>query len=401
MIWIVAGAYALMVPLLVGTWGYRRFLRRARTSASTYAPRAALLVAIRGLDPALRDHLERLFELDYPDYEIVFGVADRADVARPMLEELCRKHADRARLIVAGVSHECSSKVHNLLRCHEAVSPDVEVLAVVDGDVQVHPGLLRELVAPLADPFVGATTGYRWLVAEEATLARTVANLTNAAGAVSFWLSNNIWGGAMAIRRRTFETLGVARAWSRVVADDLILRSMVQRNGLRVESVPSALLVSQQEYDWRSYWEFLVRQLVITRVYAPGLWWQIVALYGVTAGAMLCGAAGGLTWLLGGDAGLPLAALPIGALYVVQGWLAVDAGEGALRRRGERFPELPRSGMLLYPLAVLVGCAQVLVSATRRRICWRGIVYHMHARDRTEVVLPEALGSGDGLPQPD
>lgn len=401
MIWIVAFAYALMAYLLLGTWRYRRFLLRSREPATGYAPKAALLVPIRGLDPGLSDHLDRLFELDYPDYEVVFGVADLADEARPLLERACRLHGGRARLVVAGTSLECSSKLHNLLQCQAAVSPDVEVLAVVDGDVQVHRGLLRALVAPLADPFVGATTGYRWLVAEEPTLARTVANLTNAAGAVSFWLSNNVWGGAMAMRRRTFEALGVARVWNRVVSDDLTLRSLVRRNGMRVESVPAALLVSQQEYDWRSYWEFLVRQLVIARVYAPLLWWQVVALYVVTSGAMLCGAAGGLSRLLGGHAGLPLAALPLCGLYVLQGWLAVGGGETALRRRGEAFPVLPRAGLVLYPLAVLVGCAQVLASAARRQICWRGIVYRMPSRHRTEVILPAALDPACGAPQAD
>lgn len=394
---VLAAAYALMLVLLLGTLRYRRFLLGAARASGEpgYAPRVALLVAVRGTDPGFREHLEALFAFDYPSYDVIFGVADCEDAAYPELEDTCRRHPGRARLVVAGHSLRCSGKIHNLLACYEVVPREAEVVVVVDADVAVHPTFLRRLVAPLREPDVGASTGYRWLVAAEPTLARTVACLTNAAGAVSFWISGNVWGGAVALRRSTFDELSVAAVWGRAVSDDLTLRSLLKRHGLRVVSVPEALLVSQQEYTWRSYWDFLVRQLVIARVYAPVLWWQVVTLYVLTAGAMLQGVAGGAAWLLGAGGAAPLAALPILGLYVVQGGLAIDAAETALLRRGERFPRLPRSSLLLYPLAVLVGCCQVLVSATRRWIEWRGIVYRMHAPDHTEVILGRAAAPAE------
>jgi Glycosyltransferase like family 2 len=387
MIWIIAAAYVFMAGLIGTSWLYRRFLQRPSPIDPTYRPPVAVLVPVRDLDPEIERHLESLFRLDYPSYEIVFAVAERDDPAYPILCRLCAEHPERARVVLAGLSERCSEKIHNILAGHAAVSQAVEVLVVVDADIEVHPLFLQRLVTPLRDSEVGAVTGYRWLVATERTLPRTIATMTNAAGAVSFWLSNNVWGGTVAIRRATFEKLEVPAVWRKSVSDDLTLRALLGRHGLKVVSVSDALGVSHQAYGWRSYWEFLVRQLIIARVYTPGLWWQVVALYAVTMSATAVGVVGTVGWLAGEwQSTLPLWALPLPLLFMGQGWLVIDAAQRAIRRRGEVIPELGCADLPVYVLAVAVGVAQLWSSATRRWIVWRGVLYRLHAADHTEVV---------------
>jgi cellulose synthase/poly-beta-1,6-N-acetylglucosamine synthase-like glycosyltransferase len=393
---LLAAAYVLMTGLLVITVLYRRFLLTPSPIDPTYRPKVALLLPVRGLDPEFESHLEALFALDYPHYEIVFGVAERDDPAYPVLAAACERHPGRARLVITGIPWTCSEKIHNLLGCVAVASTDAEVLVVVDGDVHPAPLFLQRLVTPLRDPSVGAVTGYRWLVATEPSLARLVATMANAAGAVSFWFSNNVWGGTLAIRREVFERLDVTTAWRSACSDDLILRRVLVGKGLRVVSIADGLAVSHQDYTWSTYWEFLVRQLIIVRVYTPSLWWQVLALYAVTIAAMGYGLVGTAAWLGGwSDTTRPLAALPLLVLYMLQGWIVIDAAQRAIARRGEHIPLVRPVQMPAYLLAVLVGSLQLLASTRRRWINWRGVVYHLDAPDRTAVFRPSRPPASD------
>jgi cellulose synthase/poly-beta-1,6-N-acetylglucosamine synthase-like glycosyltransferase len=287
------------------------------------------------------------------------------------------------------MANRCSDKIHNLLACYRASSPDCKVLVVLDADIEPHPLLLQRLVTPLADDGVGAVTGYRWLVANERSLVRTVATMANAASAVSFWLSQNVWGGTLAIRKDTFVGLGVASVWRDALSDDLTLRRLLLTHGRRVVSISDGLAVSHQNYDWPGYWEFLIRQLRIARVYTPSLWWQVVAFYVLTVPTALYGVLGSAGWTVGlWSTVVPLAASPIALLFLLQGWLVIDGAQRAIRRRGEAMPLVRLRDMPIYWLALVVGCAQLVASATGRSIVWRGILYRMHARNRTEVIRP-------------
>lgn len=395
---LVAAAYVLVLGLVVATWLHRRFLLRPSPIDPSYHPKVAMLVPVRGLDPGFVGHVELLLALDYPDYEVIFGVADTDDPAYDVLRSLCALHPRGGRIVVAGVPTTCSDRIHNLLACHRAAAADAEILAMVDVDVELHPLLLRRLVSPLRDATVGAVTGYRWLVATAPSLARTVATMTNAAGAVSFWLSNNVWGGTLAIRRETFDALNVPRVWRTAASDDLTLRNVLRRPGLRVVSISDGLGVSRQSHTWSTYWESLVPQLIAARVYTPALWWQLAAFYGVTMSAVAYGVLGSVAVAAGwwADAA-PLSALPLPVLLMVQGWLVIDGAQRAIRRRGEVIPEIGWRSMPVYVIAVAIGLAQVLASATGRWILWRGVLYRLHAPDRTEVIRP---GGGRALTPP-
>lgn len=383
---VLVVSYVAMAVMLAVTAMYRRFLLRPSPIDPTYRPKVALLLAVRGSDPEFEEHVEALFHLDYPDYEIVFGVAERGDEAYPVLAAACERHPGRAQLVVTGLPWTCAEKIHNLLGCLSVASLDAEVLVIIDADVQPAPLFLQRLVTPLRDPSVGVATGYRWLVATEPSLPRLVATMANAACAVPFWFSHGVWGGAIAIRRELFQKLDVAAMWRKALSEDIALRGMMLASGNRVVTVADALVVSHQDYTWATYWEFLVRQLTIARVYAPSIWWQGVVMYLLTAAVLAYGLLGSATWLVGLTASTrPLAALPLALLSMLQGWLILDAAERAIARRGETIPSIGLREMPVYVLSVFVGLAQAIASGLSRWIVWRGVVYHMQAPDRTVV----------------
>lgn len=79
---------------------------QSSSSSSASAPDAttpgvSILRPLRGLDCNLYENCEASFLQDYPNYEIIFSVADETDAAIPIVQELMSKYPRvSARLMV-------------------------------------------------------------------------------------------------------------------------------------------------------------------------------------------------------------------------------------------------------------------------------------------------------------
>jgi len=386
MMGMVAVSYILLVGLLVATWRYRRFLGTPARTAPAYTPKTALFVPVPKLAAERVEALEVLFDQDYPDYEVLFGVLTRRDPAYDRLVELCERHRGHARVISSGPSTTCSDKIQNLLACYDACHHESEILVLMDADLVPDPTLLRRLARPLLDPRVGAVTAHRWLSSEARSLAGVLATMANAAGLVSVWLSSRVCGGVLAIRRDSFEWLGVPAAWAKSASEDITLCSLIAQKGLRIVQAESGLVLSRQRHRRSSYWSHVVSQLVLARVYAPLLWWQLFGFYLLTVPTVSWGIGRSLGAL--GDrtpSRTELAAALLAAVFMLQGWLVIDGAERLFARRGQRLARTPPALLPAYLLAMAIGAVQLVVSAGRRTITVDGVRYRIDARDRTTV----------------
>jgi len=62
-----------LVTVVLGLWP------RRRVRPADAAPPISILVPIKGADPAIAANLEALFAQDYPQFEIVFALAETDD----------------------------------------------------------------------------------------------------------------------------------------------------------------------------------------------------------------------------------------------------------------------------------------------------------------------------------
>src|SRR5262249_41100449 len=150
-----------------------------------------------------------------------------------------------------------------------------EVLAFADSDGRVNPGWLRALVAPLREKDVGASTGFRWFTPVPPdfwSLMRSVWDAA-AAGMLGPDAHRFVWGGAMAIRRETFFDIRVPEFWEGAVSDDYALSEAVRSAGLRIAYAPGALTPCFDHTSAARLFSWMRRQMTITRVYSPALWW--------------------------------------------------------------------------------------------------------------------------------
>ena len=152
-----------------------QFFRCSRKPASTsYTPSVSNLKPIRGLDPDTYENLASFCCQDYPEYEIVFCVGDASDPALPTIQRLIRDFPKcQIRVLIGSGRVATNDKVAKLARL--TAEAKYETVVMSDSDVRVQPDYLRTIVAPLADPKVGAVTCFYVPVpSEEKTFVQRV-----------------------------------------------------------------------------------------------------------------------------------------------------------------------------------------------------------------------------------
>ena len=363
--------------------------RSARTSRNQL--RAAILLPCRGLEPDFETNIRAFLTQDYREYEMLFVVESQQDPAYAALTQIIKQSRRNAWLLIAGEAHDCGQKVHNLLFALDTLDANdrrVEVLAFADADARPHATWLAELVAPLNDRSVGATTGFRWYVPERGGFASWLTSAWNAS-ALSLMgeRSGFAWGGSMAILRENFTRLKIKQRWRGAVSDDYVLTAALQETGQRIKFIPQCLVATHADTTLAQLIEFTTRQLKITRVYAPHVW-QLTALSNVLFNFTVWGGAMCLAWRATQGqfkTALALGWLAILLLGALTSWMRATIAANLL-------PDVRATLMthrwyyaLCAPLVPLIYLYNLAASAFSRRIVWRGIGYEMIAPDVTHI----------------
>lgn len=167
-LWRYAILLIALAPLayyITATIAAFRFLRRkpehsaGANSANNFMPSISLLKPVHGVDFGSIENFESFCRQDYPDYEILFAVNDDSDPAVPLIREIAARFPERNIRLLSGAPYVgANKKVNNLIELTRAARHEITVLT--DGDVRVLPSYLREVVAPFADPKIGAVTSF-------------------------------------------------------------------------------------------------------------------------------------------------------------------------------------------------------------------------------------------------
>ncbi|MBI4752690.1 MAG: glycosyltransferase [Acidobacteria bacterium] len=359
-------------------------------------PRVAVFLPCKGVDEGLERTLSVLAELDYPRYELILMVEEPTDPAFPVLSQLCQNYPEMMRLVVAGKANHSGQKVHNLLVGVKQVHPEAEVLAFLDSDVGIGRDWLLELVKPLADPTVAATTGYRWFPLSVGRWPNLLRAAWNGSIATSLGPGKNnfAWGGSMAIRRTDFEQLDIAGHWQGAVSDDYALTQAVRSAGRPIVFTPTCLVPTPGITSFRDLWEFTTRQIIITRVYNPGTWkmasgWYVfysLVFLSFLGRSLVAGMNG--SWILAQFIVVLIYLLSVAksaqTLAAVKSVLPAGVQAGWLRWAGY---------CLLGPWVAGLFAANCIRSWFTRTIVWRGIGYELRSKTETRIFHPPAGGS--------
>jgi ceramide glucosyltransferase len=370
---IIQGVYTL-----VEAWRAAAYMRRGvHLPPNPGGPRIAVFCPCKGLDHDFEKNVRSVLLQDYADFIVYFIVESQADPAFAILKSVGAQN-----VLIAGEAVECGQKVHNLRFAVERADATAQIFVFCDSDARYPRNWLSRLTAPLADRDAGVSTGYRWYVASRfhlPTLLRSAWNST-ALSLLGDHNHNFAWGGSLAIRRPTFDSIGVMDAWRGAVSDDYAITRAAESAGVRIHFTPTCLIPSYGDCRFRELLEFTTRQIIITRVYREQLW-----RLGLLAQTIF-----NLTFV-----GLPAAALAGGGSAFVVLWLIVyglSAARSALRLSAVREvlhdPSLWRFAwfyILSPPVVSLIYEYNMLRSAATTHIEWRNIHYNLISPNETRV----------------
>lgn len=359
--------------LLLAFLGLRGERKRAHYVASRlaetpeYAPPASVIVPVKGEDEGLRENLAALGSLDYPDYELLVVARSAADIPYGVLPK-------RAKIVLAhGSDAHTAEKVQNLIAAIRATRKRSEIFAFADSDGRPAKGWLRALAAPLAEPGVGAATGYRWFTPDPPTFWSLLRGVWDAVAAGMLGPGDNrfVWGGATAIRKEVFFGARVPEYWKNAITDDYPLSQAVHAAGLTVAYAPGALTPCVEHITMRRFFAWARRQMALTRVYAPRLWWP-----GLAAHIFYCGGmAASIVASLRGNRLAEWALIAQLSPGMLKGLNRATLAKAALLGQEPWFKRHAWVHAMWVPLATWVWLIALVSSAFGKTIEWRGNRY--------------------------
>lgn len=148
---VSASVYAVAHTAFLGA-----MVRRKAPPLLQVHPWVSILKPIAGADDDLQGNLASFIDLDYPAYEILFGIASPDDPAVAVVQAFLAEHpAVSARLVWTTPANDrtLNPKVAQLLDLTRAARGSV--IVVSDANVRVPRTYLRSLVGALLQPGVG------------------------------------------------------------------------------------------------------------------------------------------------------------------------------------------------------------------------------------------------------
>lgn len=215
----------------------RRAYRRRRPRIS-FTPPVTIFKPLKGVDEHLEENLTRFFELGYPKYELLFGVADADDPAIEIVRNLQARYPNIAsRLIIDSHRTGHNPKVNNL--CNMASFARHDYWVISDSNVRVESNYLTNLVAAMSDPGVGLVTSLIRGVGGcclGARLENLHLNSFVAAASVAVTKLSNVpvsIGKSMLVRRDIIAALGGFETFADYLLEDGLLGRSIRQLGLR------------------------------------------------------------------------------------------------------------------------------------------------------------------------
>ncbi|SPF33882.1 Glycosyl transferase, group 2 family [Candidatus Sulfopaludibacter sp. SbA4] len=345
---------------------WRFFRRPARHDVAAFTPPVSILKPIRGLDPDAYENFASFCRQDYPDYELLFCLSGRDDSALPLIDRLMREFPERPIRVLFGSGRNASNdKVAKLARLVSEAAHEYVVIS--DSDVRARPDYLRSVIAPLADPKIGAVTCF-YLSIEERSFAdrlHSVGMMSDFyAGIVVAWQLDGVkfaLGPTIATTRERLAAFGGYESIENRPGDDLLVGRLIADQGCEVELSRYPVETVADYHSMRELMHKRLRWIVVMRHMRP--WGHFGLLF-----------THGLPWALAAVAVHP--SLAVSAVYL-GGYFAVRCAITAVIAVWGLHQRSYWRKMGLIPLWDALAFLIWVASFARRSIRWRGADYNI------------------------
>ena len=268
----VAASGLALQTFSVGLATYRCRRSRSRLAAPAGAPPVSLVQPLCGVEAFSRETLASVFALDYPEYEILFCLADPADPIAPLVRRaIVANPKVPARLLIGDDRVSGNPKLNNVVKGWKAARHPWVVVA--DSNVLAPPDYIQRLMARwrpdtgiVCAPPIGVRPETFAAEFECAFLNTYEARWQYAAEMLGFGFAQ---GKTMLWRRDVLEAGGGIEALGAEIAEDAASTKLVHRADLRAHlaSPPSKQPLGTRRL--RDVWARQVRWARLRRATFP------------------------------------------------------------------------------------------------------------------------------------
>jgi ceramide glucosyltransferase len=370
---ILFGYLLLIGATIYSILGFGVVVSPSRSACGSPAclPKATVLKPLCGCEPETYGCLRSFCDQQYPEFQIIFGVAAADDPVLAVVRRLQQEFPHRdIRILIDRRRHGSSRKVSNLINMMSKASHDYLVIA--DSDVCVDNGYLAKIVAPLRDAAVGIVTcAYRGV---------PCGGFWSLMGSlfINEWFTPSVYvaakggsrrfafGATIALTRETLSRIGGFAEMANHLADDYRLGELTRRLGLKTLLSEVEVDVVVKEKSLGTLVEHELRWLRTIRAIRPlayGFCFITFALPVAVLGALLS-RGGAVAWTL----------------------LAITAAARVLLHLKRRQPGASSAQIALIPVRDCLSLALWAWSFTNRRVKWRNEHYWV-CRDGSALPL--------------
>lgn len=360
---LVAAAYQLLAIIAALRWK----VRAAFSLPPGPRPPVSILKPMYGRDERLYAALRSHALQKYPEFEILFGVRSASDPALGDVERLRREFPNLPTRVIQVETQAPNAKVGVLARlAAEARHP---LLVINDDDIEVEPGYLEAVTAPLRDTRIGLVTClYRAHGDSFAARVEALGVASDFASSVMvarlLGVGGFALGATMALSAETLARAGGFQPIAAYLADDYELGRRVVAAGYKVEFAPVVVETGLGGASWLDVWRHQLRWARTIRFSRTAGYYGSVVTHAVLWGSVALAAG---EWWTGAAALL---------LRIAAGWLA---GVMVLR------DPLVKRWFWLLPLRDPFGFAVWIGGCFGSTIYWRGLKLRLRKGGKIEA----------------
>ncbi len=345
------------------------FGRRGREPAGAQPP-VTLLVPLHGAEPLLEENLRAFAEQDYPELQLVLGVAHADDPALPMARRVAAALPERRIDIDIGeIAGARNPKLANVLSMMRLVRYSTLILA--DSDTRVDADYVRAVTAPLQSPEIGAVTCLFAGVPDRTLASKLGAMFMNEQFIPSalvdrlFGPLRHCFGPTNAFRAAVLQSIGGFEALAPHFADDFMLGHAIAARGLRVVISKYVIRTMVSDSTLPILWEHELRWHRTIRGLQPLGYAGMFLTFPVPLAVLA---------LLLAPRRVPAAVLTVAAMFA----------RIALQRVAAHALGVPPAALWLIPARDCFGLAVWARGLTGHNVRWRGAPLQMAAGDLLE-----------------
>jgi len=216
-------------------------------------PKISILKPLKGIDDGLRGNIKSFFELDYPNYEIIFGFHSEIDPAIEIVNQLVEEHPHiKSKIVIDRTEIGLNPKINNLNNIYPYSNG--EIIFISDSNTRVEKDFLKKILLHFEDEQVGLVSaaikgkGAKNIFAlfENLHLNSFVFGIVQSASSVA-----NIQitvGKAILVRRKILDQMGGFEKFKDVLAEDHLMGLEVKKLGYKV--ITSTITIDNINENW-------------------------------------------------------------------------------------------------------------------------------------------------------